>query len=323
MALKRINSVVRSAVVAAAVALAFLAPDEREAPAAAQVRAAAGATFSTSNSKDGQAILSAANIAPGASVAGTVMIANTGSIPEDFTLSQTGLTDVPGPGGEALSGVLDLLVQDVTANPVTVYAGRLSAMGTRPLGVFAGGESRSYRFSVSFPPNDQSADNALMAAGLSVSYRWTATGEEPAADRGGDSGGGWPVVAPDKRAPKFRLGGKKRQHVLPRARRRAGLIVVVGSDEPATVRVRVQLRAKGGRSAKRARNAPTLSFKRATKRLLAGKRTRLSLKLSPKSARLAQRLLRRRKEVRATVIATATDGSGNRTTKRLRVLLLK
>jgi hypothetical protein len=185
-----------------------------------------------------------------------------------------------------------------------------------------------------------------MAAGLNIGYRWTATAEEPAGDpsgggsggggsggggTGGGSGGG-PAAAPDKRSPKFRLGGKKRQHVLPRARRKAGLVVVVGSDEAATVRVKVELepkrgpKAKAGRKSKRSLKAATLSFKGATKRLLAGNRTKLPLKLSPKSARLARRLLRGKAAqtgVNATVVASATDASGNRTTKRLRVLLLK
>jgi spore coat-associated protein N len=326
MASKRISAVARSAVVAAALALAFLSTGERQAPAAPGLWAAAGATFSTSNSKDGEAILSLANMRPGASATGTVTIANTGTIAGDFALAPSDMSDVPGPGGGALSGVLDLLVEDLTGGaPLTVYAGKLAAMGARPLGTFAGGEAHSYRFTVSFPSTGP-ADNTLMASRLSVSYRWTATGEErgtgSSAGSGGVTGGG-PAPPPDKRAPKLRLGGKKRQHVLPRARRRAGLVVVVGSDEAATVRVKVELDSKGRRTAKRARRAASIGFKRATTRLLAGKRTRLPLKLSPKSARLARRLLRGQKGIKATVIATATDASENATTKRLRVRLLK
>jgi hypothetical protein len=129
MALKRIPSVLRLAVVAAVLALALMTTGDRETPAAAELRVASGSTFSMSNSKEGQAILSAAKIGPGASVSETVTVANTGSIPGDFTLSQTGLSDTRGLGGGALSAALDLHVEDVTGTPATVFAGKLAGAG--------------------------------------------------------------------------------------------------------------------------------------------------------------------------------------------------
>ena len=90
---------------------------------------------------------------PGTSTNGTVMINNSGDVAGTFTLSKTSLTDTPGANGGQLSGVLDLKVEDVTkeGSPVTVYSGKVGAMGAQSLGSFAAGEARTYKFTIDVP----------------------------------------------------------------------------------------------------------------------------------------------------------------------------
>jgi Ca2+-binding RTX toxin-like protein len=137
-------------------------------------------TFSQSNSKAGEAILTAANIGPGDSVDGTVTIENTGTISGSFGLSALNLVDTPGPNGGELSRTLHLVIEDVTnpGSPSTVYSGRQAGLGTRSLGTFAAGESHTYRFTVSFPNADADPQNAYQGSSMSVQYHWEATASD-------------------------------------------------------------------------------------------------------------------------------------------------
>jgi spore coat-associated protein N len=134
-----------------------------------------------SNSKEGAAVLTTAAMVPGSSANGTVVIKNTGDVAGTFSLSKTGLTDTPGANGGQLSGVLDLKVEDVTngASPVTVYSGKVGAMGAQTLGKFTAGEARTYKFTVTFPDGGTPAsattgDNAYKGSSMSVGYQWDA-----------------------------------------------------------------------------------------------------------------------------------------------------
>lgn len=135
-----------------------------------------------SNSKDGAAVLTASNMVPGApGTNGTVIIKNTGDVAGTFTLSKTSLTDTPGANGGQLSSVLDLKVEDVTkeASPVTVYSGKVGAMGAQSLGKFTAGEARTYKFTVTFPDggvpsSPTTGDNAYKGSLMSVGYQWDA-----------------------------------------------------------------------------------------------------------------------------------------------------
>lgn len=137
--------------------------------------------LSQSNSKAGSAILTASGLRPGDSSNGTVTIANNGDLAGTFSLSKSSLGDTPGANGGTLSGKLDLLVEDVTnvAAPVTVYSGKVNAMGTISLGSFAVSASRTYKFTVTFPDggtpaSDTTGDNAYKGSSMSVQYDWTA-----------------------------------------------------------------------------------------------------------------------------------------------------
>jgi hypothetical protein len=182
----------------ATVGLALAAGLGASAPPPPQVQVElVGGTLSMSNSSDGAAIVSATGMAPGDARAGDVTISNTGDLTGTFSLSKSNLSDTPGPAGGALSGALDLLVQDVTnpAAPATVYSGKLGAMDERPLGDWAPGGSRTYRFTVSLPDGGSpssatTGDNAYQGSAMSVRYDWSATADEPSGGGGGGNGGG-------------------------------------------------------------------------------------------------------------------------------------
>jgi hypothetical protein len=133
--------------------------------------------LSSSNSKSGSAILTATNMVPGGSQSGTVVISNTGNVPGTFSLAESNLVDSPrGSGNEALSGKLDLLVEDVTGGGSSqVYSGKLGAMGTRSLGSYTAGMAKTYKFTVSFPDGTAAQDNPYQGTGTSVKFDWTST----------------------------------------------------------------------------------------------------------------------------------------------------
>jgi hypothetical protein len=144
-----------------------------------QMRATASGALSLSNSREGAAIFTASNLAPGHSTEGTVTIANTGSAVGSLALSTSELSDSPGTYGGNLSEVLDLQIAE-TGSGAEVYSGKLDSMPERQLGPLAPGESRTYRFAVSLPdsgspPADWSGENVYQQALTSVAYDWTLT----------------------------------------------------------------------------------------------------------------------------------------------------
>ncbi len=78
-----------------------------------------------------------------------------------------GLVDQP--AVPALSHALQIAVVDTTSG-TTLYDGVPDGMGTLSLGSFAVGQSRSYRFTVSFPT--AAADPALQGAGTTLTLEF-------------------------------------------------------------------------------------------------------------------------------------------------------
>jgi hemolysin type calcium-binding protein len=147
--------------------------------AGSQMRTAASGSLSLSNSREGAAIFTASNLAPGHSTEGTVTIANTGSAAGSLALSSAELSDSPGTYGGNLSEVLDLQIAE-TGSGTEVYSGTLDSMPEQKLGLLAPGDSRTYRFSVSLPESespaaDWSGENIYQSASASVGYDWTLT----------------------------------------------------------------------------------------------------------------------------------------------------
>lgn len=141
--------------------------------------AAEGATGERpGNSQAGSAVVEATNVAPGERRSATVTITNHDAVPASFSLTTYGLRERPGRGGGDLSARLELLVEDVAQPaPVTVYRGALGSMPAQALGTFRPGESRGYRFTVSFSDRRARAradavDNAYMGGSLSLGFRW-------------------------------------------------------------------------------------------------------------------------------------------------------
>lgn len=146
------------------VLIAVLAVTALAAPAGASAQAL------QTNSKNGSAIVTADNMKPGDTVTDTVTIANPTAAPAAYVLSTSNLVDTPAPGGAKLSERLQLAIEDPSG--ATVYSGSIGATGERELGSFQGGESRTYRFTVSFPRGDDG--NALAGARMSVEFDWLA-----------------------------------------------------------------------------------------------------------------------------------------------------
>jgi spore coat-associated protein N len=138
--------------------------------------------LSHENSKDDDMILEVDKLIPGGPAGtGTVTITNDGDVKGLFTLDKDNVvnSDTANP----LSAKLDLLVEDVSdTTPVEIYEGKLGAMGEQDMGEIEAGESRDYRFSVSFPeggppPSATTGDNAYKGDKVEVDYHWESVTE--------------------------------------------------------------------------------------------------------------------------------------------------
>jgi hypothetical protein len=133
-----------------------------------------------SNSRNGAAVLTGANLKPGDTRTGTVTITNTGSLDALVDLTKANLVDTPGPRGGALSSVMRLRIEDITSStPTLLYDGGLGAMPKLALGEFPKKSAgRTYRFTVSFtrgpvPATPSAGDNRYEGAGVTVDFVWT------------------------------------------------------------------------------------------------------------------------------------------------------
>jgi spore coat-associated protein N len=127
-------------------------------------------TLTQANSLSGASIYNAQTLKPGDTVNGKVTITNSGSLPANLKLTESGATN----GFEA--GKLKITITDVTvpAAPVVVKnAVEYGTVGAVNLGSqWAAGESRSYVFSVTL---DSSATNASQGALANATYTWDST----------------------------------------------------------------------------------------------------------------------------------------------------
>jgi hypothetical protein len=257
--------------------------------------AAAQGNLSVANSKSAAAIFRAGNIAPGDTVSGTVRLANRGTLAGDLNLRQQDLRDLPGPNGGRLSQALRLAVDDVTrpGSATPVYAGTLAALGDRPLGRFAPGESRTYRFTAQLPdrgdpPSLTGGDNAFAGSSVSVRYIWRTTA----------------AVASPPGSLRLSVRLVKR-----RLLRRGILDVYVRCDRPCRVASRARLMKRSTR-------------RRAVELATVNKRGRMRLRVSRRTRAQVKRQLRHRR-VRVRVYVRAKDTAGNTRTVTRRFALRK
>ena len=172
------------ALVVVAICLVVLSSSSTPARADLELTSGPGDSLTLSNDREGAAILSLGGMRPGDSVADTLTLGNTGTVPGDLSLSTSNLLDTPGAGGGALSSALDLAIQDVTnvGSPVMVYSGKIDALTTVTLGTLAAGASRVYEFRVSFPDAGAGAENAFQGSAVSVEFDWTAVNNDADTD---------------------------------------------------------------------------------------------------------------------------------------------
>jgi Ca2+-binding RTX toxin-like protein len=166
------------ALAGAAVALAAGLPSGGRSP---KIDLLADGSISIADSLEGEAILTAHALYPGASETGTVTITNKGTAPGALSLHATDLEDVLGRNGGALSDALDLEITDVTGGSTApIFGGSLADMPPQDLLVLPAGDERTYRFSITMedngvPATDYSGDNRLQSASSTFAYEWTLT----------------------------------------------------------------------------------------------------------------------------------------------------
>lgn len=127
------------------------------------VSVAASGSLSQANSRDGKAVFNVSNLKPGDTVTGSVTITNTGTMPQNFSATETA-TSTFSPGS------LSMTVTEVKGTTRTpVYSGNFGGFATKQLGVFTTGEARTYEYVVTFA---QSAGNQEQNKSASAAYQW-------------------------------------------------------------------------------------------------------------------------------------------------------
>lgn len=127
-------------------------------------------SLTQTNSKDKAAIFTLTNMKPGDTVIGSVTLTNTGSLPANFSLTETVSANAFG-GKTTDDSYLKLVITNVTTDK-QVYAGTFGGLvdGTATaLGEFAPAAVNSYRFSVTL---DAAAPNSEQGKVANATYRW-------------------------------------------------------------------------------------------------------------------------------------------------------
>lgn len=126
-------------------------------------------TVSHANDRDGQVILTAADLRPGAtSQPGRVVITGGEDVAAAYSAVNAGIQDQPATPG--LSNALRLRIRDVTGAPQTLYDGALNAFTAVGLATIAPGEARTFEFVLSWPSS--AADPELQDATTTVHVRF-------------------------------------------------------------------------------------------------------------------------------------------------------
>jgi spore coat-associated protein N len=130
----------------------------------------ASGILTMANPNAGAAILSASGMKPGQTRSGTLSISNDGTVGGSYQLSASGLVDTP--SSPSLSSTLNLSVDDITGATTNLYSGTLAGFSQASLGSFTAGQSRTYRFTLSWPSS--STNPGLQGAQTSVTFNWKA-----------------------------------------------------------------------------------------------------------------------------------------------------
>lgn len=125
-------------------------------------------SLTQSNSRSSQAVFNVSNIKPGDVVKGSVVITNTGTLPEKFSVAETATNSFA-------TGALSMVVSETKGSTTTdIYSGAFGGFAStaRDLGAFTAGEARTYTYTVTLA---QTADNTNQGKSASAAYAWTGT----------------------------------------------------------------------------------------------------------------------------------------------------
>jgi hypothetical protein len=290
------------ALLAIAGALATAPADDIDRPAPSLRTVAASGPVTLVNSRNGQAILTASDMAPGDWTTGSVWLRNDGRSSARLGLARSRIVDTPGLGGGRLGSRLRLSVYERGA---LRWAGGLASMRPVSLGTLRPRQTRSFRLIALFPnggtpPGSFAGDNAFRSASTRVRFDWgaeqLAAGPRPR-----------PTPTPDRRPPRLRLRIFRRQRIV-----KGGYLRVAAScDEPCRLVARAVGRA-GGRKVR---------TRRRRRRLRPRRRVPLRLRFTRRSRARILRALRAGRRVRLTVRARARDRAGNLSRVKRRALV--
>lgn len=314
--------------VAALVAVAFLALAVPDRPGATNDGALhvllADGTLSHNNSRDGSAILTAANVWPGWTGEGEVTITNDGTAGSWLRLTTPELNDVPGPAGGKLSSRMTLIIEDATTPSfvVPVYVGTLADVGERWLGRLEPGEARLYRFRTRM--ESQAGDNLYQSAALNVRFDWAVSDTEPVPEPPVRPPATPPVdppvqVVPDGDPVVIVNRGKLIVRLAVPAAQRP---LTTGSLMAFTSCSRRCTATLGGRMGAVRRGSSGQRTSSVSRLLPAGIRTRVKLRIRPRTLVRIRRAIASGRSVRGRIQIVARDRSGRvaRASQRIKLV---
>jgi hypothetical protein len=127
---------------------------------------AAGGALAIASSREGEALFAAGGMRPGGSVAGTLLLTNTGTLEGQLSVDAAIAAEVPGAGGGRLTDPLAITVSEGAA---TLWHGYATALQGIDLGTLAVDAERTLQVTATLP---SSAGNAYQGASLSLDLQW-------------------------------------------------------------------------------------------------------------------------------------------------------
>ncbi len=118
-------------------------------------------------------MINTTGLRPGQSITGTVALTNEGDFTAGCTLAASGLTDTP--SSSHLSGALTLKIEDVTTTASSLWSGTVDSLTSLTLTPLGLGQTRSYRFTVTFP--QANASPSLQGASTAFTILFTAVAQ--------------------------------------------------------------------------------------------------------------------------------------------------
>jgi len=327
----RARAIATGALLALLAALVATAAPARERPAELGRMAAEGAvTLAAAGSS--HAILTASNLRPGQSVAGSIALANVGESRGRLTLLRTGMVDTPGRFGGPLSEALLLRVEEVGGGS---WTGPLAGPDALDLGIMEPGEGRSYKLTLTLPDTGGAGrDNAVQGSSVTIDWAWQtesvgppATPTPTATPAASPPPGTRPQpVTGTSEAPLPVRGAPRLQLRIPHQRvlGTRGITLYGNCDRPCLLSLRALIQTSPlARASARTLLRRNVFRSLALRRSLPSKGSaegRIRLRLTPRAVRTLKRTMHTRGRV-AVVIAARVRGSGGTRTMTRRIVL--